>query len=546
MKNRSLSLQAIVKNGPTDRYLFLFSILMGGFLRFYHIGQEPLWLDEAFSYWFSTRTLLELWTIVPKFEPNPPLYYTILEMWRNLFGSSEACLRSLSAIMSVGCIPLIFMTGRLIGKPGDANWLGAIAALLFSVSPVHIQYAQEARPYAMLTFATTLVLYAAIWIMRHPAEARVPIIKASFWAQEAASKQEEGKSAFLVWVIAIIAITLTLWLHSTSTLYIFVITIVVLTWLFFETGFDRMLFLNLTAVAVIASLLWTPYLVFLIPQTISASMPIPEPTILSSVNTIAWLLLGNQVSWIMSTNDILRMGVLLFLIVLAVAGLVDIGRRSGRYISVLILAATLGPIVMELVFSWVFRPIFLGRTLIYVSVPFYIAVAAGIVTLRNLSLRAVGTVVIVLVLLKGTYAYHVAYEKEPWDKIALTVAQQAKGGVVLLVPNNIEIPFSYYAMKTRNNNFQIVPLPFPMSDFLRPASGRKGLNWDGFKAVQIRHSNVSFVNEVIATKSPVWLITRAEYLFDSDRTVFNALKKKRRLMSTWHLGEIEVFKFIRE
>jgi uncharacterized membrane protein len=560
----------MVKRGHIKYYyLLVFSLILGGFLRFYRIGGQPIWLDEAWSYWYSGRTIFELWSSVARVETNPPLYYTILKLWRGLFGSSEAGLRSLSAVMSIGCIPLVFMLGRLMGKSIGGDWIGAIAASLFSVAAVHIQYAQEARPYEMLTFATTLTLCAFLWVMRHPAEACEPIIRKSFNLKQC-STNGIGYSKFFPWMTIIIAIAFTLWLHSTSILYIFTLSLIMLAWFFLQLGANKTFLNNSMLIAFSVILLWGPYLVFLIPQTMHAVLPIPKPTVPSTIDTVSWLLLGNSiplyeikaVAWLLlghsipwnawMVNAVFKIVACTFLIALATAGLVNIWRRSGQYISLLILGAIIGPILMELVFSFTVKPIFLPRTLIYVSVPFYIAIGAGIMMLGDSRKRVLVTVVVLLILFRWTYNYYANYQKEPWDKVAQIVAQQTEKGVVLLIPCYIEVPFSYYAKKISNNGLQIIPLPYPLAYSLRPAPG---LGRSGSPDVpekmderempfrwQVRPSDIPSINKVIANKSPVWLITRSPDFFDSDRIVLNALMK-RDLVSTWHFGEISLFKF---
>jgi uncharacterized membrane protein len=530
----------------TYHYLFAFSMLLGAFLRFYGIGSEPFWLDEAWSYWFSSRTMIELWTIIPKWETNPPFYYTILKVWMNLLGSSEPSLRSLSAAMSIGCIPIVFMIGRLLGKSIGGEWVGAIAALMFSVSPVHIQYAQEARTYAMLTFAATLTLYSFLWIMTHPAAACEPMIRKVFGLRQY-SKAGCIWSESSPWIIATVAVTFTLWLHNTSILYILTLFLILFAWFLFQLKGDKTFFSNIMAVVVISSLLWGPYLIFLIPQVMNANfaIAIPKLTALSTINTIAWLLMGHSISWTTSLNEILKIVIFLLLIILAVTGLLNIWRQSGKYVSILIVGSILGPILMELAVSIAFNPIFLARTIIYVSVPFYIAIAAGILMVRGPRKRALVIVIITLISLKWSYGYYANNEKsqkEPWDKIAQTVTKQAKeNDVVLLVPNYIEIPFSYYAKRTNNIDFQVTPFPYPMANFLSITRAVKKRSGAGADDLRIRPFDIPAINNAVQSNSVVWLITRREDLFDPDRIVLNALMQKRHLISIRPFGEINVF-----
>jgi mannosyltransferase len=527
------------------RYLLALSIVLGALLRFYQIGSQSLWLDESFSNWFSSITIHELWTVLPKTETNPPLYYTILKIWKYFFGTSELGLRSLSAVVSLGCIPLIFIMGRFLGKSANGDLVGSIAALFFAVSPIQIQYAQEARCYAMLTFATTLALCTFLWIILHPTVACEPIFRKPFNMKHYPSKGM-GSSNLLPWVTMVIAITLTLWLHNTTILFIATLYLILMAWFCTELNFNSSFLLKMSAVSVVSFLLWAPYLVFLINQTKNAILPIPEPTLLSTVSTVAWLFLGHSLSWTSSPSEILKIVIFLLLISLSSLGLIGLWKKNGRYASILILGAIWGPIVMELLFSILYRPIFLARTLIYISIPFYLAVAAGIMMLRNPGFRAVAIIIITLVSLKWTHTFYLSSEKEqkePWDKIAHSITEQGYGGVVLLLPNNLELPFSYYANRTRNNNIQLLPLPFPTANFLHPSPELASLGADVLKALQIRPANIPTIEDAITNKSPVWLITRREELFDHDRIVYNLLIGQKGLIFKRDYGEISVFKF---
>ncbi len=111
-----------------------------------------------------------------------------------------------------------------------------------------------------------------------------------------------------------------------------------------------------------------------------------------------------------------------------------------------------------------------------------------------------------------------------------------------IIPNNIELPFSYYANSIRNNNLQIIPLPFSMSCLLRQAASQR-LGPDIVKAIQIGPSHIPAISKAIAGKSRVWLITRREDIFDQDRIVFSVLKKEREFISASEFGDINVFQF---
>ena len=66
-------------------------------------------------------------------EWNPPLYLIVAWPWAKVFGTGEVGLRSLSAILGVGLVPLLYLCGReldLQPRRGDRRRAG-------SGQPVH-------------------------------------------------------------------------------------------------------------------------------------------------------------------------------------------------------------------------------------------------------------------------------------------------------------------------------------------------------------------------------------------------------------------------
>ena len=85
---------------------------------------------------------------------HPPLYAMVLRSWREAFGEGDASIRSLSVVCSLAGIVLLFDLGCTLVGPSAALWACAIMA----VAQPEIQYAQEARGYALWS---TLALGAA-------------------------------------------------------------------------------------------------------------------------------------------------------------------------------------------------------------------------------------------------------------------------------------------------------------------------------------------------------------------------------------------------
>jgi mannosyltransferase len=130
-------------------------IALAGALRFYHLGTQELWLDEAYS--FSGATIDE-WKLFLLRDSHPPLYCLLLRLWIAGLGETETTIRSLSALFGVLFVPAVMWAGRQMFNPTVGIWSGGLAA----ISPIHIYYSQEARGYALLMLVVVLA-YATLW-----------------------------------------------------------------------------------------------------------------------------------------------------------------------------------------------------------------------------------------------------------------------------------------------------------------------------------------------------------------------------------------------
>ncbi|MBR8839946.1 MAG: hypothetical protein DSM106950_39605 [Stigonema ocellatum SAG 48.90 = DSM 106950] len=114
------------------KILVIFLIGLGIFFRFAHLGQKGIWFDEAFTsvaisgytvpevrqFVFNERLIpvaaLDKYQhlnpdrgfndtvryLITKDPQHPPLYYSMVRLWAQVFGDSVAQVRSLSATIS--------------------------------------------------------------------------------------------------------------------------------------------------------------------------------------------------------------------------------------------------------------------------------------------------------------------------------------------------------------------------------------------------------------------------------------------------------------
>ena len=91
---------------------------------------------------------------------HPPLYYVAAHLWAQIFGSSIAAIRSISAFISLLAFPGIYWLCLELFGSSVTGWL---AVALIAVSPFQIHYAQEARQYSLLIVA---VLFTSAALLR--------------------------------------------------------------------------------------------------------------------------------------------------------------------------------------------------------------------------------------------------------------------------------------------------------------------------------------------------------------------------------------------
>ncbi|MCJ7805506.1 glycosyltransferase family 39 protein [Patescibacteria group bacterium] len=145
----------LVNNNLAKKLLLTGIIILGIVLRLLAINQS-LWMDEAISALaIKGHSFLGLITKFAPGDTHPPLFYFILKFWSLIFGYSEISLRLPSVILGATTIPVVY----LIGKRLAGEKVGIFSALLIATSGLHVYYSQEARMYALSTFAVSLAIY---------------------------------------------------------------------------------------------------------------------------------------------------------------------------------------------------------------------------------------------------------------------------------------------------------------------------------------------------------------------------------------------------
>jgi 4-amino-4-deoxy-L-arabinose transferase-like glycosyltransferase len=207
-------LAGIVQAGQSHRGVLWGLVLAALGLRLIRLTFQPLWWDEGWSLYFATadvRTLLQLTAV----DIHPPLYYLILRLWIQIFGSGVVSVRLLSVLIGTATVLLLYPVGkRLLREKGSLPAAALAAVGLLAISPFHIYYSQEVRMYGLVTlFGLAAWYFAWRWESGQAGESRWRWLNwTGYVLAAAAALYTQYYAAFLI--LALNLVVVTRWLRS--------------------------------------------------------------------------------------------------------------------------------------------------------------------------------------------------------------------------------------------------------------------------------------------------------------------------------------------
>jgi hypothetical protein len=120
-------------------------VVVGVGLRFTFLNARSWWVDECSTVLVTRLAPEALVAHVLHREDSPPLYFLLIVLWSRIAGSTEAGLRSLSALLGTATIGVAYGAARLVSVRA-----GLVAAALAAVNPMLVWFSLEARMYALL------------------------------------------------------------------------------------------------------------------------------------------------------------------------------------------------------------------------------------------------------------------------------------------------------------------------------------------------------------------------------------------------------------
>lgn len=132
------------------------AIALAAFLRLDQLGVPCYWLDEILGDNLTTNAAHQpLWHWLTGLEAeHGPLYYAT-QLAARLFGRNEFAGRLVPALCGVAAVAIAALIAQKIGERSSGIFA---VALLTAMSPLHVYFSREARPYGLILLLTTIAL----------------------------------------------------------------------------------------------------------------------------------------------------------------------------------------------------------------------------------------------------------------------------------------------------------------------------------------------------------------------------------------------------
>ncbi|MGI4856724.1 MAG: glycosyltransferase family 39 protein [Janthinobacterium lividum] len=410
-------------------------------MRLHTLSSRSLWTDEAYSHWFASLSWHDLWTKTPFYETHPPFYYSILKLGMGISGASEAGLRGWSVLASLVTVVILLAAPRLAGFGRQYDKVGLFAAVLLAVNQGNIEYAQQARPYAIETlFCTVMILASVIFLKRRVVDPREQGPLAGNWQ--------------VIWLLGVSS-GISLWLHNTAAFIIFGNWIGLFVAVMLFSRFKLADVRTLVCALVIALLIWAPCVPIILQES-------------QTVSTGFWAVISlKMITWPYTQAAGGKYVFLLSLVLIAIAWIAY--GKARNPLSLYALLVLVVPVGSLFFISYVFRPVFVPRTFEWMAPAYVMLTALGILALRNPVLRNGALALAVLLCLVQDYAFYHTPTENLRDLYRDVVVNAKPGDIVLAYPNEAALGMVYYETRERKGVDTVaLPAAFPAVGLSRP------------------------------------------------------------------------------
>ncbi len=453
-------------------------VLVALVLRLWGLGAQSLWFDELFSLKHVRLDFGPMLGSLAEDGTNLPAYHLFLKSWVTVFGDSEISLRFPSALFGVLTVPLVYRLGAdLFNKQA-----GLISAVMVSVSSFHIYYAQEARMYTFLAF---LMLLSSVFLFK--------------WQREKTARS----AAYYVLVSGLLLYT-----HYYGMFLILAQNIYILALIAMEHKQDRPRIGPWIAMQSSIAALFLPWVIFWFLR-------------IGDLKNASWFQEPSLHDVYITFTQFVN-GPVSLLICVAFLGLAvlrpfwsyaDTGGRgqaapgparhflpsfAGHARQYYLVIWVLSLVIVPVIVSTLYRPMYHSRYVIGASLPFYLLVAGAVTaTVRQPVLRLLIIVGLIAFAIPDNLRLYQPGIKPQWREATHAVeTRAAPGDMVLIVGEHHKIIFEYYAHRD----------DLVVSGRTRIARNFEALNIDGRRRQRVARDFLALTQGY----HRVWLIAHEE------------------------------------
>lgn len=494
------------------------------------LDAQSLWRDEVDALRFATAPWSEMLGNFTRPGWNGPLYFLLLRGWIALTGASEYAMRFFSLIFGVLCVPLIYALGRRLFD----HLVSLLAALLVALSPYLTWYSQEVKMYTLVPALTLLAIYAL----------------------QRAILEGGGKW----WAVQIVATTLAFYSHILAALLIPVQGLIYLAWWPLSRKRWKGALISLACL----TLPYLPLVVWQAPLAFQERETGFHPYTLAQM---AEILLNGWSTGIIGWGHV--WGAVL-MTALAIWGAVSVGLQKLKRVGG-VLAWLLTPLLSVWLIS-LRQPLFTDRYLIWTAPAFYLLVALGLASLRQIQIGPIlmGLLLAGLILLGGANLWRQANVPFKADFRAAAAyvadydgaqessaphAQQAPTGATEELPRRCYLPFVAAHLGAREEDELIIfQIPysrytfdyyFPQEDYAwaeGPYTNHRAP--DGSYLMDTEEA-ARHMEEMAEGYDAVWLIASEVPMWDERGLVQAWLESNLERVDAAHFARVDVYKYVK-
>lgn len=389
--------------------------IFGCFLRFYNLGYNSLWLDEASTNSFAIMSIPDIWKATAGGEFNPPLFYWIEHLMLT-FGNNEVVLRFVPALLGILTIPLIYFAGK---EFMDRN-VGIIASAALAFSPFLVFYSQEARAYSMMLF---FVAFALVFYFK-------------------ALKTNNLKN----WALFGILSALAFWSHFYA--FVIISSLIFYAIMMQMTNIQKNI-QNLKMIAVSIVL----FFILCFPLILLAIQLFASRTSSAPAFGIQGLGIISETFKQLSGFSEIVMFLLLGLFVIGITQAFLVDKNKGIFL----VTVTLLTFVISFILSY--KMPMVPRYLVFFNTVFFIGIAISYKIFYSLinNRGVVYGFIAVLVIISAPMLvnYYSGYSKDDWRGFSGQIQQMTKpGDIIVVVPGYVSQPLNYYYSNASDQTFE--------------------------------------------------------------------------------------------